>query len=327
MALAKMDMVSKSVLDIMTVEAPSGLGLAAPSNELALMGIDIQPWIMPGAIDTSTDQDLERIAKKGVSNSLAALQQLEGNGPSPRVGALWDNLGALAKPMAKPIINPIFTFPHINMVSWIMFAVISGISPKGTGCFIPAHIVKKVGDETHILTHRLDPVNSFALDADDLKTMARSYGCKYSLQLLAEFDLATLPLEPHPPLQPPSRCIPFGTGSILEAAEKELNVCLREPVISTAALIHAGLWDLAKLRPDWEAEFAKWVSRSQRITQAAAAAHIGALLPSGPAPPNSPTAQFAALNLGSKRPSTELEQPSPKRACSPVLRECYSPTA
>eukprot|EP00775_Hariotina_reticulata_P002207 gene2207-2522_t len=80
MALAKMDMVSKSVLDIMTVEAPSGLGLAAPSNELALMvgispqavafnwpsqGIDIQPWIMPGAIDTSTDQDLERIAKKG----------------------------------------------------------------------------------------------------------------------------------------------------------------------------------------------------------------------------------------------------------------------
>eukprot|EP00775_Hariotina_reticulata_P001023 gene1023-1356_t len=97
-----MDMVSKSVLDIMTVEAPSGLGLAAPSNELALMvgispqavafnwpsqGIDIQPWIMPGAIDTSTDQDLERIAKKGVSNSLAALQQLEGNGPSPRVGA------------------------------------------------------------------------------------------------------------------------------------------------------------------------------------------------------------------------------------------------
>eukprot|EP00775_Hariotina_reticulata_P012683 gene12683-12813_t len=317
----------------MEVEAPGGLGLAAPSSAVAFTigvaplalqfnwpakGFDLQTFIMPGAIDAATDGNLQQVANKAVQNSMAALQQQEGSTPSPRTAAIWDNTGAPAKKTADPIITPLLMLPHVNMVSWVAFVSISGNSPLGTGAFMAAHVVNNKGANNEILTPRLNPTNSLAVDAGDLKKMARFFGCKYNLQLLAEYNLAPLPLAPGPAMQQPARCIPFPMGSILEAVEKELNICLREPAISTAALIHAGLWELAKSRSDFDTEFSKWVGRCQRITQAAAAAHLGSMVPS--APPASPlsTTQLAALRLGSKRPSQQ-QQPVPKRACSPVL--------
>ena len=323
----------KNVAAVMAAKAPGGLGWSTPTAELAMsvgispvamafnwpaQGLDVQAWIMPRSTDTSSDLGLHQIATEGVATSLAVLEQgTGGETVSERVAHVWANLGAFTITPPQSIRTLFLMFPHQNMVSWMAFVVTAGMASTGVNCFVPAHIVKTEapGQDPIVLTPKLDPVDSLPVDAFELKRMATDFGCKYSLQLLSEYNLAELPLQASTPIQHPTRCITLPTGSIVDAVERDLNVNLREPIISTLALIHAGLWDAAQKRWDYDDVVAKWsTDTTQKISLASALALL---------PPAELSQQLASLTIaGTKRNSPdETAGPSsspPKRPYTPA---------